>query len=80
MHPAGPDEKQVTQAGLINHVIFLGGRFDIPRLLLGGMDMFLFPSLYEGLGMALVEAQAAGLPCIISDVIPEIYAVSPGKY
>jgi glycosyltransferase involved in cell wall biosynthesis len=35
------------------------------------MDVFLFPSLYEGLAIALIEAQTAGLPCIISDTIPE---------
>lgn len=34
------------------------------------MDVFLFPSLYEGLGIAALEAQAAGLPCIISDSVP----------
>lgn len=34
------------------------------------MDVFLFPSLWEGFGMSIVEAQAAGLPCIISDTIP----------
>lgn len=37
---------------------------------LSAMDVFLFPSLYEGLGMALVEAQAAGLPCIVSNTVP----------
>ena len=34
------------------------------------MDAFLFPSLFEGLGLAVVEAQAAGLPCFISDRVP----------
>ena len=34
------------------------------------MDAFLMPSLYEGLPLVLVEAQAAGLPCLISDSIP----------
>ena len=35
------------------------------------MDVFVFPSLYEGLPVTMVEAQAAGLPCIISDQVPE---------
>jgi glycosyltransferase involved in cell wall biosynthesis len=34
------------------------------------MDCFLFPSRYEGLGLVVVEAQAAGLPCLISDRVP----------
>ena len=38
--------------------------------MLGAMDVFLFPSLWEGLGIAIVEAQAAGLPCILSEQIP----------
>ena len=35
------------------------------------MDVFLFPSRYEGFGMAVVEAQASGLACVASDVVPE---------
>lgn len=38
--------------------------------ILQAMDVFLFPSLYEGLGIAALEAQATGLPCIISDSVP----------
>ena len=34
-------------------------------------DVFVFPSLYEGLGMVLIEAQASGTPCVISDTIPD---------
>ena len=34
------------------------------------MDCFVFPSLYEGLPVTLIEAQAAGLPCIVSDRVP----------
>ena len=35
------------------------------------MDIFLFPSLFEGLGFVLVEAQTAGLPCFITDTLPD---------
>lgn len=64
-------EQQVTGLNLSGHFSFLGVRSDVPRLMLGGMDAFLFPSLHEGLGLVLVEAQAAGIPCIYSDRIPE---------
>lgn len=67
-----PDiEQKVAQLGLTDRVIFAGGRSDVPRLMLGAMDVFLLPSLYEGLGLVLLEAQAARLPCIFSDVVPE---------
>lgn len=64
-------EQQVAERGLQSKVVFAGVRSDVPRLLLGAMDLFLFPSLYEGLGLVLVEAQAAGLPCVYSDAIPQ---------
>ena len=64
-------EQQVTQAGLVDRVVFAGSRSDVPYLMLSAMDAFLFPSLYEGLGLVLIEAQAAGLACILSDVVPE---------
>jgi len=64
-------KRQIDEAGLSDRVIFAGLRSDVPRLMLGAMDVFLFPSLYEGLGLVLIEAQASGLPCVISDVIPE---------
>jgi len=54
---------------LTNNVILTGVRSDIPELL-QAMDVFVFPSLFEGLGIVVVEAQAAGLPCIVADTIP----------
>jgi glycosyltransferase involved in cell wall biosynthesis len=61
-------EKKIKKLGLSEHVRILGVRNDISRLL-QGMDIFLFPSLFEGLPVVLVEAQAAGLRCVISDTI-----------
>ena len=68
-------EAEAAKAGLSDKVIFTGLRSDVPRLMLGAMDAFVFPSHFEGLGIALIEAQAAGLPCIISDKIVETAVV-----
>lgn len=70
-------EQEVSQTDLTGSVIFTGLRMDVARLMLGAMDVFLFPSLYEANPMALVEAQAAGLPCIVSDHIPAESEVIP---
>jgi glycosyltransferase involved in cell wall biosynthesis len=53
-----------------------GVRYDVAQLL-STMDAFLFPSVVEGLPVALVEAQAAGLPCIYSDFITPEVDVNP---
>ncbi|MEH7096688.1 glycosyltransferase family 1 protein [Neobacillus vireti] len=63
-------EKQVNELKLAAKVMFLGERSDINHLL-QGFDIFVFPSLHEGLPVSLIEAQAAGLPCFISDVISD---------
>lgn len=62
-------EEKVEQLGLQDCVIFTGVREDVPDLL-QAMDAFVFPSLWEGLGIVAIEAQAAGLPCFISDKVP----------
>lgn len=65
-----PEIKEKVKAlGLEQTVGFAGLRRDVPDLL-QAMDVFVFPSLYEGLPVTLVEAQASGLPCVISDRIP----------
>lgn len=60
---------QVAALGIQDHVIFTGVRSDVCDLM-QAMDIFLFPSLYEGLPVSIIEAQTAGLPCIISDKVP----------
>lgn len=67
---------KVRQMGLEEYVYFMGSRGDIAALL-QGMDVFLFPSRFEGLGIALLEAQAAGLHCLTSaKVVPQEVKVS----
>ncbi len=64
-------ERKAEQVGLSDRVVFAGARGDVARLMVGAMDVFVFPSLYEGLGIALIEAQAAGLRTFLSDAVPE---------
>lgn len=61
-------EMKTKKLGIENFVRFLGTRSDTYDLY-KAMDVFVFPSLYEGLPVSLIEAQAAGLPCIVSDTI-----------
>lgn len=76
--PLKSELKQYVQdQSLQNRVLFLGGRNDVPQVMRGIMNHFLFPSLFEGLGLVLIEAQAAGLPCLFSSSIPEEVEVIP---
>ncbi len=60
--------EKIRQLGLEDRVIFTGVRSDVPALL-SAMDVFVFPSLYEGMPNTVIEAQANGLPCLIADTI-----------
>lgn len=63
--------EKADRLGLGDRVIFAGVRSDICELY-SAMDVLLFPSLHEGLSVVLVEAQAAGLACVVSEnVLPE---------
>jgi len=62
---------KVNNLGLKDKVIFTGKREDI-NCLMQAMDLFAFPSRFEGFGIVLIEAQAAGLKCIVSEEIPPI--------
>ena len=68
--------QRAVELGIADEVIMTGNRDDVPELL-GAMDVFAFPSLWEGLPMTVVEAQAAGLPCVLSDTITREVDVSP---
>lgn len=68
----------VDSLGLSRKVIFMGSRGDVNEII-NAFDLFVMPSRYEGLGIVLIEAQANGLPCIISaDVIPAEADVGSG--
>jgi glycosyltransferase involved in cell wall biosynthesis len=60
-------QARVRASGLATRVIFLGDRPDIPELL-SASDIFVLPSLWEGLPMALLEAMATGLPVVATEV------------
>lgn len=68
---------EVVSLGLTQHVHILGTRRDIPDLL-RSCDLFIFPSLYEGLGIALIEAMAAGCACIATETGPLTEVVRHG--
>lgn len=68
-------KEKVKKLGLEKQVIFLGQRNDINELY-QAMDLFLFPSLYEGLGMVVIEAQCSNLPCVCSTEVPKTAVIS----
>ena len=75
----GPDFEAVKDyaktLGIQNNVKFLGIRPDVDRLMCAA-DVFLFPSRFEGLGIVAIEAQCAGLGCVVSQGIPKLAKIS----
>lgn len=61
--------RMAQELEIADRVVFAGAMQDVERAY-QAMDVFLFPSRYEGFGMAVVEAQASGLACVASDVVP----------
>ena len=61
-------EDRAKALGIADSIIFAGIRSDVPDLL-SAMDIFVFPSFYEGMPNTVIEAQATGLPCVIADTI-----------
>ena len=73
-------EQFCMNEGVMKNVLFTGTQantYDLYQI----MDVFVFPSLYEGLGIAAIEAETSGLPCVVSDTVPkEIDICSSVKY
>lgn len=78
--PLRPEvEAQVRTLSMEGQVVFAGLRGDVPALMTGLFDTVLFPSLYEGLPVAMIEAQAAGVPVVMSDAITDEVVKSPDR-
>jgi glycosyltransferase involved in cell wall biosynthesis len=76
----GPIKDEVLQMiekyELKNHISLLGLRSDIPRLF-SAFDTFVFPSTSEGFGIVAIEAQSAGVPCVVSTKVPASTTIIP---
>ena len=68
-------QERVNQLGLAGRVRFLGNSFDVERYY-QAFDYFVFPSLFEGLPVSVVEAQASGLRCLVSDKVTKEAALT----
>jgi glycosyltransferase involved in cell wall biosynthesis len=75
----GQLEALSRRLGLRHRVVFAGPRDDVPQLLSGVFDAFALPSLREGLPAAVLEAQAAALPCVVSEQTPSEAVVVPER-
>lgn len=65
-------EDKVKELGIGKNVYLTGIRNDIPNIL-NNSDLFILPSIYEGLGLVLLEAQASNVPCLVSEAVqPEV--------
>ncbi len=71
-------QAQTDRLGLGEHIHFLGNRHDVPDLL-AASDLFVLPSLWEGLPMALIEAMATGLPIVATQVSGTIQVMVPDE-
>ena len=71
-------EALAKELGIEERTHFLGFRRDVPQIL-GASDIFMFPSWQEGLPVSQMEAMAAGLPCVVSDVRGNADLIQPGE-
>ena len=81
----GDGEERANIETLLDEEIKLGrvlllGKQEQPAQYLQAMDVFLLPSFYEGFGIVNIEAQASGLPCVVSSAVPESASVNSNFY
>jgi glycosyltransferase involved in cell wall biosynthesis len=69
--------KLSDELGIAGNIDFLGRREDVPELM-GNCDAFVFPSLFEGLGVSCLQAADHAMPCIVSDIGPLREVIQPG--
>lgn len=62
---------RLRELGIINNAFFLNNRYDTNSLY-SVFDCFCFPSIFEGFGIAVIEAEANGLPCVVSEKVPKV--------
>ena len=67
---------KITKLELEKDILFLGNRSDM-NIVYQSFDVFAFPSIHEGLGIAAIEAQAAGIPTVCTDTLPKEINVTP---
>lgn len=72
-------KSMIEELHLNDSILLLGSRNDVSSLL-QGIDVFVFPSLYEGLPVSLIEAQSAGVPCVVSDRISSQTHITDSYY
>lgn len=70
--------QKCAELGISSRVIFAGVSSHVPELMRSAMDVFVMPSVHEGLPLVLLEAQAAGLPCLVSDSVSREASVVDG--
>lgn len=70
-------EMKASNMDLLDNIIFVGSHSDTEKYY-QAMDVFVFPSHWEGLGIVSIEAQASGLPCIVSDGVPIVVDINVG--
>jgi len=69
--------ERIEKENLKHNVHLIGPRTDVNEFMRGFFDVYLFPSLYEGFGIVLIESQCAGLPTVFSSNLPQTVDVIP---